>query len=115
MTALDQFARPHKKKSHIGAWIFGILTAIALACGAITIGSLLASDGNDTQANVPGLAVTKPAKTYAGGVPQTHKAIPVQPAPIRDGTWRVGKDVKAGEYMTPGAAKGVILYCTWNV
>jgi hypothetical protein len=39
---------------------------------------------------------------------------PVSKSVIKDGTWRVGKDVAAGKYQTQGAADSVIPMCYWH-
>lgn len=83
-------------KNKIWIALVVVLAAMALACGS---GS--SSDDSPVNSTDKVSSVPSPAPTKAGT--------------IGNGSWRVGKDVKAGEYRALGAEAASIMWCNWSV
>ena len=103
-----------RKKNRIWPWLVG--AAIVAVCG---VGSLLVVaigaggvDDKPSSFATPSTYGPPPAQGQGGKAsPPAKKAA----ADINEGTWLVGKDVKAGKYRTAGALKSVIIMCYWDV
>lgn len=97
---------PKKKKWPIVLIGLGVLCILACLIGATL---LLAHEPDDTEA--PGSAPTTQASK--GGNAATKPSVKV--VKIGEGTWKVGTEVAAGTYRTPGAKDGIVTLCTWQV
>jgi hypothetical protein len=104
------FAPTHRKKSRTGLIVAIALGLVMLACGAVTMGSLLAGGGSEPIAKMP--ITEAPAAKQKVAPAKTIKALP---ADIQAGTWRVGSDVKPGRYVTKGASNKSNPLCYWDV
>ena len=84
----------------------------AVVAGLIVLAVTLPDSGNKSTFVTPTPeASTTQAKGGAVPPPSDIK----KPVTVREGTWEVGTDIKAGKYKTPGAEDGVIEFCSWSV
>lgn len=101
------YPTPHRKRRRrIWPWIVGALAL--LLCGGLGVALLSSASPPDTAVS---LAPEQTARPAAKPVPKTS----VRPNTIREGTWKVGEEVKAGSYRTAGAEQGIMMYCYWIV
>jgi hypothetical protein len=92
-----------KKKSHTARNVVLVLFAVVVAfCGIA--GVVLGRTASKTPTTQAHASSSPPA-------PMQHKTS----ATIGEGTWIVGKDVKAGKYRTTGAADSDVPLCYWDV
>jgi hypothetical protein len=110
------FTATHRKRRKTNLIILVSLGIMFLACGAVTIGSLLAGGGKTPVAHVPLSTYSAKAKVSTRPVTKIGpKPIAVAEADIPPGTWAVGSDVKPGHYVTTGASNKDIPLCYWDV
>lgn len=111
-----QAPAPPPRRKHTAAIVFSILGAVLLCLvGSFVVAGLAtSSEPTEDPTAIVTTDGTKGAPAERGGVAVPTKAAAVS-SKIKDGTWRVGRDVKPGDYRTAGAGKSVFQFCHWSV
>lgn len=102
---------PNNKKGN--AVTILLVLAGALGVIGVVLCAVMALASNDKPQPI---APKAPAATTATKAPVAKAPVKVKPAStIGPGTFKVGKDITAGTYQTPGASRGIVLLCTYTV
>lgn len=103
-------ATTYPKKKHTARNVVLIVIAALFAtCGAVAFAGVVKGGSHHG-------TLTKASPTWVQ--PSTKPKTAVKngaPAGIGEGTWVVGKDIKAGKYRTTGASDSSIPLCYWDI